>query len=112
VGPKRADPLNRYREYAWYQFSMDGEGAGLRQARDALGEDLAQSQEAGKLDEIVIEATQVNEYINPTLLTDDPSQPLEHWWWHLGKLRARTYPAELLPERLRKVYGQVRQQAA
>ncbi|MEN3034392.1 MAG: hypothetical protein ABDH18_05330 [Aquificaceae bacterium] len=30
--------------------------------------------------------------------------PLEHWWWHLEKIADRTYPAELLPEHLRKFY--------
>ena len=32
------------------------------------------------------------------------AQPLESWWWHLDKLRARTYPAELLPSYLREIY--------
>ena len=109
---KRSDPLKRYEEYAFFQFSMDGEGRGMRQARAALAPSLAQSQEVRDLDEIVIEAVQVNDYIDPVLLEDDPSQPLDHWWWHLGKLRHRTYPAHLLPEHLRAVYEQAADEAA
>ncbi|WP_201093812.1 hypothetical protein [Thiocystis minor] len=109
---KRLDPLMRYQEYAEYQFSLDGEGLGLRAARDALSEAVAQSQDVRELDEIVIEATQVNEYINPGLLEDDASRPLAHWWWHIGKLRNRTYPAHLLPEHLRAVYEQAADEAA
>ena len=101
---KKHDPFKRYREYAWFQFSMDGEGIGLRQAREALDERLAQSQEVHELDEIVVEAALVNDYINPVLLEDRSDQPLTRWWWHLGKLRARTYPAHLLPDHLRAVY--------
>jgi hypothetical protein len=112
MDPKRSDPLKRYREYAWFQFSMDGEGVGLRQAREALDERVARLKAVRDLDEIVIEATQVNEYINPVLLEDDPSQPLDRWWWHLGKLRHRTYPAHLLPEHLRAVYEQAADEAA
>lgn len=101
---KRSDPVARYREYAWFQFSMDGEGLGLRAARERVNELPALSQEVRELDEIVIEATQVNDYINPGLLEDDASQPLEHWWWHLGKLRVGSYPARLLPDHLREIY--------
>jgi hypothetical protein len=109
---KQSDAVARYREYAWFQFSMDGEGLGLREARECLNEAQALSQEVRELDEIVIEATQVNDYINPGLLEDDPRQPLAHWWWHLGKLRNRTYPASLLPEHLRAVYLDATDQAA
>ena len=38
------------------------------------------------------------------LLRDDPTRPLAQWWWHLGKLRAGTYPAELLPPHLRAIH--------
>jgi len=40
----------------------------------------------------------------PALLVDDPARPLKHWWWHLGAIHDRTYPADLLPEPLRSVY--------
>jgi hypothetical protein len=101
---KGRDPLIRYQEYVEYQFAPDGEGYGLRAAREHLEQDNRLNEDIVELDEIVIEATQVNDYINPELLEDDDSQPLEHWWWHLGKLRRRTYPAAQLPEHLREVY--------
>jgi hypothetical protein len=91
---------------------MDGEGIGLRQARDHLVQQGKLSEDVHRLDEIVLEATQANEYINPLLLEDDETQPLDHWWWHLGKLRRRTYPAGRLPEHLRALYLQSVNQAA
>ncbi|MDG4552456.1 MAG: hypothetical protein P9F19_04610 [Candidatus Contendobacter sp.] len=46
------------------------------------------------------------------LLRDDPTRPLAQWWWHLGKLRAGTYPAELLPSHLRAIYRPAQRTAA
>jgi len=40
----------------------------------------------------------------PEIWEDDDTKPLEKWWWHLGKIARREYPAELLPEHLREVY--------
>jgi hypothetical protein len=102
----------RYQEYAEYQFAPDGEGVGLRQAREAFGSNPWPDEDLRELDEIVIEATQVNDYINPELLEDDDAAPLDHWWWHLGKLRNRTYPAHRLPEHLRAIYQSVADEAA
>ena len=109
---KRLDPLKRYEEYVCFQLAYDGEGRGLRQARAALEPPLAISQTVRELDEIVIEAIRVNDYIDPALLEDDASQLLKHWWWHLGKLRKGTYPAHLLPEHLRTMYQTLIERAA
>lgn len=38
------------------------------------------------------------------LLDDDPNQPLSQWWWHLGALRAGTFPLDQLPDYLIPVY--------
>ena len=35
---------------------------------------------------------------------DDPSQPLEKWWWHLNKIAKGEYPIDNLPEHLREIY--------
>ena len=105
-------PVERYREYAEFQFAVDGEGFGLRDARQALAEIGEASQEVVDLDELVIEAIKVTEYINPILLDDPRERPLESWWWHLGKLRSGVYPAQLLPQYLRDVYlGRFREAA-
>lgn len=112
MDPKYLDPLKRYEEYALFQFAYDGEGRGLRQARTALDPSLAMSQAVRELDEIVIEAIRVNDYIDPALLEDDADRPLAHWWWHLGKLRRHTYPAHLLPEHLRTIYQELTERAA
>lgn len=39
----------------------------------------------------------------PELYDDDPAQPLDHWWWHLGAIRCGSYPIELLAPELRAV---------
>ncbi|WP_156874815.1 hypothetical protein [Thermodesulfobacterium hveragerdense] len=40
---------------------------------------------------------------DPAYYFRDPEKyPFDHWWWHLDKIAARTYPAELLLEYLRK----------
>lgn len=109
MATKRLDPLNFYREYAEFQLAMDGEGLGLRSARQALADMSLTPQEQqslADLDELVIASVQDNPYINPVLLKDDATQPLHYWWWHLGKLRVGAYPAELLPEQLRAIYRQ------
>lgn len=35
---------------------------------------------------------------------ESEDHPLPHWWWHLDKIARKEYPAELLPEPLRKIY--------
>ncbi len=37
-------------------------------------------------------------------IEDDPSQPLEKWWWHLNKIAEGKYPVDKLPEHLREIY--------
>ncbi len=39
-------------------------------------------------------------------IEDDPTQPLEKWWWHLNKIAKGEYPIEKLPEHLREIYKQ------
>ena len=43
-------------------------------------------------------------YLNYNPIRDDPSQPLEKWWWHLNKIAEGKYPADKLPEHLREIY--------
>jgi len=57
--------------------------------------------DAGALYEIVH-----NEDMQDYILIEDPTQALDRWWWHLGKLHTGTYPAELLPEYLQVIYQQ------
>lgn len=99
---KQTNPLEAYREYAYYQFADDGEGLALRESRQALvGMDTP---DIRILDEIVIEAAIANDYINPVLLDDKKDRSLVYWWWHLGKIRIHKYDADLLPAHLREVY--------
>ena len=101
---KKSDLVMRYREYAEFQFATDGEGLGLRPARQALATHGAVLQKVMDLDMLVIETVEHADYINPALLNDAHERPLSDWWWHLGKLRAGTYPAHLLPPHLQAIY--------
>ena len=42
----------------------------------------------------------------PATYREKPPQAkdLKRWWWHLDKIALREYPAQLLPEHLRKIY--------
>jgi len=100
-----ADRLRGYREEI--DFALEcGEGLTLRQGREALARLMLSDQEVrelAELDLIVLETLQVATEIGDYLLKDRQNQPLTHWWWHLGKLRAGTYPAHLLPPHLREI---------
>ena len=82
---------------------------GLRELRaeaDRVPVDREQRQSVAQLDGYLIDAIidlDDNE-VPDDLLQDDPARPLSQWWWHLGKLRAGTYPAQLLPDHLRAIY--------
>lgn len=73
-----------------------------------------QRQRLTRLDTDLIEAIidPSDDEIPGELLQDNPTRPLAHWWWHLGKLRAGTYPAYLLPPHLRAIYRPTAQAAA
>ena len=106
---KRTNPVEAYREYGYYQFSECGEGVHLRESRDdlhRLGKD--DSPEIQELDVIVIEAAIANTIVNPDLVSDDDAQPLTAWWWHLGKIRSKSYPLSLLPAHLQAVYTETK----
>ncbi len=103
---KMTNPIEAYREYGYFQFADDGEGARLRESRQHLHElGLDDDKDVLELDEIVIEAAIANDYVNPDLV-DDQNVPLKAWWWHLGKIRAKTYPADRLPMHLQAVYAE------
>ena len=56
----------------------------------------------------------LNDWAVPGLrhLRAQVAYPLPQWRWRLCKLRARTYPAELLPPHLQAMYRQGQRQAA
>lgn len=102
----KENPILLYREYGYFQFADDGEGVRLRESREHLHElGLDDNTDVLELDEIVIEAAIANDYVSPGLVDDKVSVPLKNWWWHLGKVRAKTYPAELLPAPLQAIYA-------
>ena len=107
---QRSARLNGYLEEV--HFALDrGEGPLLRHGRERLSQAAltpAEQAELAELDADVVDTVLVLDEVAPYLLDDDSAQPLAHWWWHLGKLRAGTYPADLLPPPLRRIYQQRR----
>lgn len=53
--------------------------------------------------EVILSLMELEE-VDEVIIHDDVSQSLRKWWWRLGKLRHKTYPADLLPGHLRAVY--------
>ncbi|MDQ5909791.1 MAG: hypothetical protein QG599_1886 [Pseudomonadota bacterium] len=87
----------------------EGVAPGLREQRQRVSQQLWNGQQQLALqyaDEFLLEAVTDDETTGlPTeLFQDNSTHPLIHWWWHLGKLRAGTYPAHLLPAHLRAIY--------
>ncbi len=99
------DPVALYSWYGWSWFADCGEGGRVREARQQLADSSIDNAETQTLDAIVIEAAIANDYVSDDVMRDDAGQPLENWWWHLGKIRAKTYPAELLSAPLQEIYA-------
>jgi hypothetical protein len=104
----RPAALSDYHDVVWYELETGG-GHSLRVLRDQLDRlDMTPEQisQLHELDQLAVEYIQEadDEALWPALIEDDTTQPLNYWWWHLGKLRAGIYPAELLPPHLRVVY--------
>ncbi|WP_341325406.1 hypothetical protein [Methylotuvimicrobium sp. KM2] len=101
-----SDRLRCYREEIMFALEV-GEGLTLRQARDRIAKMPLSGNEQIELidiDLMVVDSVVGLDWIASYLLSDDDTQALSLWWWHLGKIRAKTFPAEQLPEPLRAVY--------
>ena len=108
------DRLRGYQEEI--DFALEcGDGPTLRESRtriSTLSLTASEQHDLWQLDEMVVETVMEHDDLQPYLLEDDPTRPLAQWWWHLGKLRAGTYPAELLPSHLRAIYRPAQRAAA
>ncbi len=87
----------------------EGVAPGLREQRQRVAQQSWDKQQISTLqyaDEFLLEAITDDAELNLPLelLRDDHAHPLADWWWHLGKLRAGTYPAQWLPDHLRAIY--------
>lgn len=110
----RVAQLNDYRELVEYGLPT-GEAPGFAEEREALAEvalDSEAQQELAFLDECAVDLLRTVGFIDACWLKDAQDQPLAHWWWHLGKLRAGTYPADRLPPHLRVIYWPASAKAA
>lgn len=105
MGYPYAESLRGYRETVDFALEQ-GEGPGLRTARERLDIELppVERDELDLIDAGVIELVTGLDYVAPYLLADDPAQPPAKWWWHLGAIRRREFPAESLPAGLRAAY--------
>lgn len=99
------DPVALYYFYGVSLFADCGEGLRLREVRQQLDDMAINNAETQSFDEIVIEAVIANDYVSDDVMRDDAEQPLKNWWWHLGKIRTKTYPAELLSAPLQAIYA-------
>jgi len=100
-----------YRETVRYGGAV-GPGAFSRRFRDVIIQD-----DLSATDRAIVQATDIEllsaaigdeeDAVEPSLLDDDPDQPLSHWWWHLGALRAGTFPLDQLPDDLVPIYHEV-----
>ena len=105
----RVAQLKDYRELVEYGLPA-GEAPGFAEEREALVDALLDSdgrQELAFLDECAMDLLRTLEFIDGCWIKESQEHPLSHWWWHLGKLRAGTYPAHLLPDHLRVIYQPV-----
>ena len=110
----RVAQLKDYRELVEYGLPV-GEAPGFAEERESLVDTLLDSdgcQELAFLDECAMDLLRTSDFLDSDWMKDSQDHPLTHWWWHLGKLRAGTYPAHLLPEHLRAIYQPAAQRNA
>lgn len=108
---KQTDASEALRFYSeLVRFALDsGSAPGLRARREDLENARLTADQLKKLasldGEAIADVLEVP-YIDADLIQDDSAQPLVKWWWHLGKIRNKTYPAELLPDHLKAIYAE------
>lgn len=108
-------PIDPNDKLIWYReavrYSLDsGSAPGLRDQREALSGRKIDS-ELAALDAELVELVMELPVIDAELVTDDYTQPLDSWWWHLDEIRNKTFPVESLPAYLRPVYHQAESEA-
>lgn len=104
---KQIDYLAGYRHEIDFAL-VDGVSLVLCKIREELNAVALTAAEQAKLDradETVIITIMELDDVDAGLIADDESKPLSAWWWHLGKIRDLSYPAELLPAHLQAVYA-------
>jgi hypothetical protein len=92
-----------------------GEIPGFAEEREAVTNMSLNSEDRGELaliDECAVETLLKTNFVDSCWLKNNPTHPLSDWWWHLGKLRAGTYPAQLLPPHLQEIYQPTEQRLA
>ena len=106
---KRINYLDGYRHEIDFAL-VDGVSLVLRKIRQRVSKfKLSPAEQLGLDvdDEAVITTVMALDDIDDGLVKDDEMRPLQDWWWHLGKIRAKTYPVDLLSAHLQAVYREV-----
>jgi hypothetical protein len=102
-----SDSLIWYKESVRYGLA-EGTAPGVREQREQLAESGHltgnQAENLAALDEEALEYVLELPELDGELLQDDPSQPMEKWWWHLGAIRQGAYPVEYLPPAVQALY--------
>jgi len=82
----------------------------LRERREAI--DTTKLSSSGKQDLIYLDSVLIESVLTesglPASLLDDGQYGSESWWWHLGKIRNKTFPADQLPDYLQPVYSELK----
>jgi hypothetical protein len=78
-----------------------------RESIDAAGLSSSGKQDLYYLDTVVIESVMTDSGLDKSLF-DDGQYGTESWWWHLGKIRNKTFPADQFPVYLRAIYQETK----
>ena len=94
----RAAATDTYDIFVTQAYPVGVEALAERARLAAATLDAHAAAELAEIDAILLEAAGAGDLLDEAL-AGDPSRPLAEWWWHLGAVRAGTYPADLLPDR-------------
>lgn len=109
MAKSRHDALRQLHESAHYSLCMGhgDEWPAARERVSALTLDAAAWRTLEELDRDALDHA-LSAAAGELFVTEDDGRPLDHWWWHLGAIRANTYPFELLPASLRSLLTEQR----
>ena len=91
-----------YEIYVTDALPIGGDVAPAREYLAGVALDAQERDELEELDRILLEALLAGD-VTDDVLHDNEAQPLDHWWWHLGAIRAGTFPTDRLPKHLREI---------
>ncbi len=106
---RRFSELESYADAVLFGLEQGGNDA-LRERRDTIDAEvlsLSGQQELYYLDSVLIDSVMTESGLDESLF-EDGQCALKHWWWHLGKIRDKTFPVALLPDYLQMVCSELK----